>query len=120
MAGSIIVDFEIDAAMVFLTIKNTGAAAAIDLKIKPSRAIPALEGKKDLRELAVFKEIRYLAPFKEIRIFVDGYDSFFRHLKNTLISFTMSWLDEDEKSYKSKITHDLRIYADLIFFIKKS
>ncbi|HEV3222110.1 MAG TPA: hypothetical protein VGZ90_04490 [Puia sp.] len=118
--NSVIVDFEIDASTVFIAIKNSGVNAALHLKIKPSTAIFGLEGKKDLSKLNLFKEIKYMAPLKEIRIFVDGYDSFFRHLKNSMIDFTITWQDENKKSFKTKISHDLKIYSDLIFFIKKS
>jgi hypothetical protein len=118
--NSIIVDFEIDASTVFILIKNSGNHAALHLKIKPSAPILGLEGKKDLSKLNIFKEIKYMAPLREIRIFVDSYDSFFRHLKNTMIDFTITWQDEDKKSYRNKISHDLKIYSDLIFFIKKS
>ncbi len=119
-ATSVIVDFEIDVSTVFIVIKNLGTYAALDLKIKPSEPILGVEGKKDLRKLNLFKEIKYLAPFKEIRIFVDSYDSFFRHLKNTRISFALTYQDDNKKLYKEKIIHDLKIYTDLIFFIKKS
>jgi hypothetical protein len=118
--GSIIVDFEIDVAMVFLIIRNAGNSAALNLKIKPSAPIIGLNGNKDLRELQIFKEISYMAPLKEIKIFVDTYDSFFRHLKNAQIGFSISYRDENNSSFKNKITHDLKIYSDLIFFIKKS
>jgi hypothetical protein len=106
--------------MVFLIIKNNGLRAALNLKIKPSSSILGLEGKKDIRSLHIFKGISYLAPGKEIRIFVDSYESFFRHLKTTLIRFSLTYQDDDKNSYESKITHDLKIYSDLIFFIKKS
>ena len=119
-ATSVIVDFEIDASAVFIVIKNPGDSAVLDLKIKPSVPILGLEGKKDLRKLNLFKEIKYLAPLKEFRIFVDSYDSFFRHLKNTQITFVLSYRDGNKKSYKEKIIHDLKIYTDFIFFIKKS
>ena len=117
--GLIVVDFEIDAETVFLVIKNTGGLPALNLKIKPSSSILGLSGRKNIGELSIFKEIRYLAPLKEIKIFVDSYESFFLHLKDTLISFTIAYKDENNKSYKSKIIHDLKIYSDLIFFIKK-
>jgi hypothetical protein len=119
IAGSVIVDFEIDAALVFIVIKNLGTSAALNLKIKPSTSIPGLEGKKDLSQLLVFKEIKYFAPLKEIRIFVDSYDSFFRHLENSVITFSIDYQDEDKNPFRNKITHDLKIYTDLIFFIKK-
>jgi hypothetical protein len=118
-AGSVIVDFEVDAAMVFILIKNLSTTAALNLKIKPSTSIPGLEGKKDLSKLLVFKEIKYFAPQKEIRIFVDGYDSFFRHLKDSAVTFSITYQDENKNQFTSKITHDLKIYSDLIFFIKK-
>lgn len=117
---SVVVDFEIDGMMVFIVIKNMGTTAVLDLRIKPSVPILGLEGKKDLRKLNLFKEIKYLAPLKEFRIFVDSYDSFFRHLKNTQIVFSLTYQDYNKKSHKEKITHDLKIYTDLIFFIKKS
>jgi hypothetical protein len=118
-AGSVIVDFEIDASMVFIVIKNLGTSAALNLKIKPSTSIPGLEGKKDLSQLLVFKEIKYFAPLKEIRIFADSYDSFFRHLENSIVTFSISYQDENKNPFRNKITHDLKIYTDLIFFIKK-
>jgi hypothetical protein len=118
-AGSVIVDFEIDASTVFIVIKNLGGSAALNLKIKPSTSIPGLEGKKDLSRLLLFKEIKYFAPLKELRIFVDSYDSFFRHLENSVVSFTISYQDENKNPFSNKITHDLKIYTDLIFFIKK-
>jgi hypothetical protein len=115
----VIVDFEIDAEAVFLIIKNLGAVPALNLEIKPSASIWGLEGKKDLSQLTIFKEITYLAPLKEIKIFVDSYESFFTHLKDTSIRFKIYYKNERGKSFKLKIHHDLRIYTDLIYFIKK-
>ncbi len=87
--GQIIVDFEIDAEMVFIVVKNSGQSPLFSLKIKPSAAILGLEGKTDIAKLSIFEEISYLAPGKEIKIFVDSYESFFRNLKDWLISFTI-------------------------------
>jgi hypothetical protein len=115
----VIVDFEIDAEAVFLIIKNLGARPALNLKIQPSSAILGLEGKKDISQLTIFKKISYLAPLKEIKIFVDSYESFFTHLKDPSMFFKISYKNEKQKSFKMKIHHDLRIYADLIYFIKK-
>jgi hypothetical protein len=115
----VIVDFEIDADSVFLVIKNLGAVPALNLKIRPSGSILGLEGKKDISKLSIFKKISYLAPLKEIKIFVDSYESFFRHLKEPSFRFKISYKNEKKKSFKMKIHHDLRIYADLIYFIKK-
>jgi hypothetical protein len=115
----VIVDFDIDAENVFLTIKNLGAVPALKLRIKPLSAILGFEGKKDISKLSVFKEISYLAPLKEIKIFVDSYESFFTHLKDTSVHFRISYKNEKRRSFKMKIHHDLRIYADLIYFIRK-
>jgi hypothetical protein len=115
----VIVDFEIDAEAVFLIIKNLGALPALNLKIKPSSAILGLEGKKDISKLTIFKKISYLAPLKEIKIFVDSYESFFTHLKDPSMFFKISYKNAKRKSFKMKIHHDLRIYTDLIYFIKK-
>lgn len=115
----LIIDFEIDASTVYLLIKNIGNTALLNLKIKPSTAIFGLEGTKNLSELNIFKEIKYLAPLKEIKIFIDGYDSFFHHLKKTLIEFHITYQDEYKTIFKTKISHDLNIYTDLILPIKK-
>jgi hypothetical protein len=116
--GQIIVDFEVDAEMVFVVIKNIGQVPVFSLKIKPSAAIIGLEGKTDITNLSIFEEISYLAPGKEIKIFVDSYESFFRNLKDWLISFTLNYKDERDEWHKSKITHNLEIYSDLIFSLK--
>jgi len=115
-----VVDFEIDAEMVFIIVKNIGTDHILNLKIKPSAPILGLEGKTDLSKLSIFEEISYLAPRKEIKIFVDSYESFFRNLKDWFISFKITYKDDRDRSYKSKITHNLEIYSDLIFFIKKT
>ncbi len=114
----IIVDFEVNAETVFLVIKNGGEKPAFKLKIRPSHAIMGLEGRKDITKLAVFKKIRYLAPNKEIKIFVDSYQSFFSRLKKPKIRFRISYKSKRKKKIKSRIVHDLRIYADLIYIIK--
>jgi hypothetical protein len=119
-AGVIVVDFKIDAETVFLVIRNTGKLPVLNLKIKPSAVILGLEGKRDIGKLSIFEEISYLAPLKEIKIFVDSFESFFSNLKDSLVTFSISYRDEKNKSLKMKITHDLKIYADLIFLIKKS
>src|ERR1700676_937340 len=98
----VIVDFEIDAESVFLIIKNLGAVAALNLKIKPSSPIVGLEGKKDIGQLSIFKKISYLAPLKEIKIFVDSYESFFLHLKDSSVRFKISYKNEKGKSFKMK------------------
>jgi hypothetical protein len=118
--GSVVVDFEIDAEMVFIVIKNMGLSPLQHLKIKPSAPIVGLEGKTDITKLSIFEEISYLAPLKEIKIFVDSYESFFRNLKDWLIVFNIRYTDEKNRLYKLKITHNLEMYADLIFFIDKS
>ena len=115
----VIVDFEIDAESVFLIIKNLGAVPALKLKIRPLSAILGLEGKKDITRLSIFKEISYLAPLKEIKIFIDSYESFFTHLKDSSVYFKISYKNKKRRSYKMMIHHDLRIYADLIYFLKK-
>jgi len=78
------------------------------------------QGKKDITQLSVFQEISYLAPLKEIRIYVDSYESFFTHLKDSSVYFKISYKNEKRKYFKMMIHHDLRIYADLIYFIKKN
>jgi hypothetical protein len=115
----VIVDFEIDAESVFLVIKNLGSVPALNLKIKPSAPVLGLEGKKDIGKLSIFNKISYLAPLKEIKIFVDSYESFFLHLKESSVRFKISYKNVKKKGFKMKINHDLRIYADLIYFIKK-
>ncbi len=115
----VIVDFEIDAEAVFLIIRNLGAVPALKLKINPLSPILGLEGKKDIAKLSIFREISYLAPLKEIRIFVDSYESFFTHLKDFSVYFNISYKNEKRRSFKIKIHHDLRIYADLIYFLRK-
>ncbi|MFN2439335.1 MAG: hypothetical protein ABR503_09055, partial [Chitinophagaceae bacterium] len=64
--------------------------------------------------------IKYLAPYKEIKIFIDAYHSFFKNLKRTEIDFVVYYADENGQTFKKMIMHDLDIYKDLIFFIKKN
>lgn len=115
----LIIDFDIDVELVFLSIKNCSNSPALNVSIKPSQSILGLGGTKNIAKLSIFNEIKYLAPHKEIRIFIDSYDSFFQNLKRDDISFDISYRDENKYDYKKKIQHDLSIYRDMIFFIKK-
>ena len=115
----IVIDFEVDAEHVFLLIRNLSVMAATNVQIKSSSSIPALDGTSDLRSLALFKGITYLAPHKELRIFVDSYDRFFHRLKNKKIAFAVTYDDENGRAHRQHIEHDLAIYGDMIFFIKK-
>ena len=116
---NIVVDFEVDSEHVHLTIRNMGNSAALNLQIRPSAPIIGSGGNQDLSRLAIFKEISYFAPNKLIRIFVDEFESFFRNLKNTKISFAITWQDENGKPVKHSIHHDLVIYKDLSYLIHK-
>ncbi len=117
---NVIVDFLVDAEMVFLSIKNWSDYPAINVRIKPSDSIMGLGGRKDITDLSVFNEIKYLAPYKEIKIFIDEYHSFFENLKTPEIDFAVYYSDENGQAFRKKILHDLNIYKDLIFFIKKT
>ncbi len=63
--GQIIVDFEVDAEMVFVVIKNIGRAPVFSLKIKPSAAIMGLEGKTDITKLSILKKSVTWLPGKK-------------------------------------------------------
>lgn len=115
----IVVDFDIDAEMVHIIIRNLSYVPALRVRIRPSHAIIGLGGSKDISTLAIFKEISYLAPQKEIKVFVDEFESFFRNLKNTKISFAVAFEDEVGKPIRHTIHHELAIYQDLTYLIKK-
>ncbi len=116
---NVIIDFEIDSELVFIAIKNLSNYPAFNVKIKPSQRIMGLEGKRNITELSIFNEIKYLAPYKEIKVFIDAYHSFFEHLERTEIAFDLYYTDEEGEAFNKRIIHDLNIYKDLIFFIKK-
>src|SRR5690349_15289841 len=115
----IVVDFDIDSELVHIIIRNLASVAALRLRIRPSHAIIGLGGTQDLSNLNIFKEITYFAPGKEIRIFIDEHESFFTNLKSTKISFTIAFEDEFNKPIRHTIHHDLAIYKDLSYLIKK-
>jgi len=116
---NIIVDFEVTPDLVFVVVQNIADQAAFKLRIKPSTAIKGLGGKKNISSLSLFREITYMAPKKEIRVFVDSYDSFFEQQEKLLIRFSVSYENEEGRSFGKTIEHNLAIYKDLIFFIQK-
>jgi len=112
----IVVDFEVDAESVFISIRNLSDLPALRLRIKSSVAIQGLDGEKDISQLAIFKEISYFAPHKKIRVYVDEHESFFKHLTNTKVSFTIAYEDESARPVRHTIHHELAIYKDLTYY----
>jgi hypothetical protein len=115
----IIVDFEIEDGLVFISIINHSDVAAVNLQVRPDCQIPGMNGTVDVTSFAMFRRITFMAPGKKLKTLVDRYETFFKNMKRTVISFDITFQNEQREKFNKTIKHDLKIYKDLIFFIKK-
>lgn len=119
MQPLIVIDFEVEDGGMFLSISNQSAVPAMDVRVKPDTEIMGLGGRKKMVSLSMFSKITYLAPGKKIKTFVDSFESFFAHQRKMVVTFNISYRNDCNEKFTTTIKHDLKVYKDLVFFIKK-
>lgn len=105
--------------MFFIVIKNNSNNPVFKVKVKFNNRILGVNGSKEITSLKLFKNIEFLAPQKEIRTFLDTSESYFSRKQPTKIITEIFYKDIHNKSHEIVIKHDLEIYRDIGFIIKK-
>lgn len=114
----VILDFEFEKGLFFISIKNYGDAPVFNVKITFKPGFTGHGGATKIHALSVFKGISFLPPGKEIRFFMDSsHDYFARGNPNQIDSkIQFNTLDGKGKSYT--LTHNLAIYSDLVYLAR--
>jgi hypothetical protein len=109
----VIIDFSVDRGLLFVTLRNIGAASAFDVVTRFDRAFRGLGGEKDLSALALFRSLLFLPPGKQLTQLVDAADAYFARDEPTRLTATITYADRDGRRYSDVIPHDLTVYRDL-------
>jgi hypothetical protein len=112
-------DFIFDDGLFFIMIKNNSSNPVFNVRIKFNSRILGINGSKEITSLNLFKNIEFLAPQKEIKTFLDTSESYFSRKQPTKITTEICYKDIQSKDHQVVIKHDLEIYRDIGFVIKK-
>ena len=115
----VIVDFIFDQGNLFISIKNLSWVAAFRVRIVFDKPMIGLQGQKKISSMRIFRSLDYLAPHKEISIFVDQSQSYFARKQPSIVRFSIQWKDQEGRSYKKNIKHNLLIYKDLGYIVNQ-
>jgi hypothetical protein len=109
----VIVDFVFDQGLLFIAIKNIGAAPAYEVRVDFGTRLVGLDGTKEVSAQAVFHRLEFLPPWKEIVTYFDTSVSFFASNQSTRITTKISCRTANGARRVSTIHHDLEIYRDI-------
>ncbi len=112
-------DFVFEDGLFYIVINNNSDAPVFNVRVKFGKKITGLNGKKEITSLNLFKNIEFLAPHKEIKTFLDTSESYFRRQQPTKITAEIAYKDVRNKDHQVVIKHDLEIYRDIGFIVKK-
>jgi hypothetical protein len=113
------VDFIFDEGLFFIVIKNNSTNPVFKVKVKFNSRINGLNGLKEINSINLFKNIEFLAPQKEIKTFLDTSESYFNRKEPTKIIAHIFYKDIQNKECENVVTHDLEIYRDIGYIIRK-
>lgn len=112
-APEVILDVVFEDGLLFLSLRNIGMGAALDVSVEFDARIVGLEGEREVSALPLFKRLAFLAPGREIRTFLDRSASYFGRGQPERITATIHYRDGAGRRHTTTIHHDLGIYRDL-------
>ena len=107
------VDFTVERGLLFIVLRNIGAASAYDVVTRFDQPFRGLGGRKDISTLALFRSLRFIPPGKQFTQLVDHLDAYFRREEPTRMTASLSYADRDGRRYSEAVPHNLDIYRDL-------
>ena len=115
----VILDVVFEDGALFLALRNIGDRPALHVETRFRRALMGLGGTKDLRELALFRRLEFLGPGREIRTLLDSSAALFRRRQSTKVAVTISYADPEGKRYETSVQHDLAVYREVAYVIRR-
>jgi hypothetical protein len=109
----VIIDFHVERGLLFVALKNIGAASAYDVVTRFDRPFHGLGGRKDMTGMALFRRIAFLPPGKAFLQLVDPLDAFFRRSEPLQLTAMVTYRSRDGARFEEEMPHDLQIYRDL-------
>ena len=109
----VIIDFHVERGLLFVVLKNIGAASAYDVITRFDQRFRGLGGQKDMTGMALFRRVEFLPPGKQFLQFVDPVNAFFSRREPLRLKATVKYRDRDGARFEDEMPHDLQIYRDL-------
>ena len=116
---AVILDFRFEQGLLYIALVNTGAAPAYRVSVRFEKAFRGLGGECEVSSLRLFRRVEFLAPHKRIETLLDSSRAYFQRREPTLIKATVSFRDADGKAHTNSIVHDLKIYEDVSYLVRR-
>jgi hypothetical protein len=111
----IIIDFNCEQGLLFVSLKNIGVQSAYRVCTVFDKPLLGLNGQKCISELQLFRCVEFVPPGKEFSQLVDPVATWFQQGRPNRYTITISYSDRDGKQFRERIVHDLDIYRDLVY-----
>jgi hypothetical protein len=111
----VIVDVLFEDGLLFLAVQNIGARPAFEVKVRWEPSFRGLGGSQLTSDLPLFKALTFLAPGRCIRTLLDDSQAYFQRDEPTQLAAFISYKDDQRRSYRQTIQHNLEIYRDLVY-----
>ena len=119
-APDVVVDFEFEDGLLFVTLCNIGLGPAFDVSVQFDREFRGVEGNKLITEMALFRDVGFMPPQKSIRSFLDTSASYFGREEPTELRCETAFNDRNGRRLVNRIRHNLEIYRDIGYVRLKS
>lgn len=116
----VFVDFVFEEGLLHVAVVNGTDESAYDVRVSFKPSFRGLGGTQDTSSLPLFRGIAFLAPHRRIETFLDRSSDYFQRKEPRRISARITWHDEQQRQYTRTIVHDLGIYEDMTYVVRRS
>lgn len=116
----VIVDFTVERGLLFIVLRNIGAASAYKVVTRFDQPFWGLGGTRDLSALALFRALPFIPPGKQFTQLVDPLAVYLQRGEPTRLIATITYTDRDGHGYSEIVPHDLEVYRDLAEAVPRS
>ena len=114
----VFVDFVFEEGVLFVSLSNIGERPARKVSVTFDPTFCGADG-MDVASLPLFKNVEFLAPHKTITTLLDSSAAYFARGEPTRIAASISYIDVDGTPCHETIHHDLEIYRDLAYRVRR-
>jgi hypothetical protein len=119
-APEVIVDFEFDDGLLYVSLQNIGDVPAYDVRAGFDPPFRGLGGEQDASALRMFRHTPFLGPRRTIRSFLDTSAAYFGRGEPRSIAVSITYSGADRRRHRRTIQHDLAVYEDLAFVERRA
>lgn len=116
----VFVDFVFDHGLLFVALVNASPRAVYEVSVAFEPAFHGLGGTVDVSALPLFRCVEFLAPHKRLETLLDESGAYFGRQEPRRIEATVSWRNARGRRYRRRIVHDLTIYEDVSYIVRRA